>query len=116
MPALMELDCVHVDPVERVAAQRTERMMLQAPPDASGGRSPEPTPRTRARQAEAVAEHVEAVYNAAMSDAMGKLASMQTDFTARMKSRSQAIKDRRKNLLDDTPPGEAGTASATAAT
>jgi hypothetical protein len=102
LPALMELDCVQVDPVERVAAQRTERMMLQPPLHSSlGDGGSEPTPRTRAKQAEAVVEHVEAVYNAAMLDANGKLEEMQSDFTARMKSRAQALKDRRKNLLLD---------------
>lgn len=95
LSALMELDCIQVDPVERVAAQRTERLQTPAGRPSSRGNFPAaPTPRTKARQEE-LAGHVGEVYNAAMADATGKLAEMQSGFESRIKERAEARRQRR---------------------
>jgi len=100
LPVLLELDCVQVQPVERVLAQRTQ--------NPTSNRATRANPPVVPSQNSAAATESGAfsniiyseVYNAALSDATTKLAEMQGDLTSRAKARSQAIKERRQKLLE----------------
>jgi len=96
LPALMELDCVSVTAVERVASERTVRLKEER---VTSGMTPAmPTPRSSHQVSELAqtprGRDIEAIYSAAMTDATDKLATLQANFTLRAHGAAGALKER----------------------